>query len=140
MSRKRHKDRVKKADIDWGSRKLNFSFGFYEETHKEYTLQSWSKEQILMTILRFKQICSKTLNEMKQGRRTLHFHEVFWESTIEKKGFTNPTANLYHAFQFALLGVSEKGARVYGFLDTGTFYIVWFDLDHKIWPTFPKYT
>lgn len=115
--------------------KLSFSFEYYDAGHEEYCLSAWNKEQILKTLGRLKDISTKTFNEMQRDRRVYHFGEVFWEKTIHKTGFDNPSVNRLPAFHFALLGVNGQLARVYGAYSQGVFYIVWFDLTHKIWPT-----
>lgn len=48
--------------------------------------------------------------------------------------------NLLEPFHFALLGVNGQLTRVFGAYSSGTFYIVWFDLDHMIWPSELKHT
>lgn len=73
-------------------------------------------------------------------RGTYHFYPTDWQRTIEPRGFPDPRANALDPFHFALIGVNGQKARVYGALSGDTFFIVWFDLDHRIWPTFKKHT
>lgn len=124
--------------IGWAKKKIKFSFEYYDSGNKDYCLSNWDKRQILKTLERFKDINSKNYFELIKQSRVLHFHPVDWKNTIHKKGFTNQAVSNLEPFQFALLGVNEQKARVFGAYYQGTFYIVWFDLDHKICPIFPK--
>ncbi len=124
---------------DTSREKLKFSFEYYDTSNK-YCLSSWTKEQIKGSLARLKDISSKSFNLLKQDSRTYHFNEVIWEKTIEKNGFPDQRTKNLAAFHFALLGVNGQLARIYGAYSQGTFYIVWFDLNHDIWPTPLKYT
>ncbi len=128
-----------KENIDWSRKKIRFSFEYYDEGHPEYCLSNWGKEQIVLTFKRLKDINSKNLLEL-QTQQPYRFHEVDWSKTIYKKGFTNPTVNCLSPFQFALVGVNGRLARVFGAFAEGIFYLVWFDLKHKIWPVTLKRT
>lgn len=115
--------------------KLKFSFEYYDVVSDKYCLSKWNQSQIRSAILRLQEICTKSFNRLRQERRVYHFGEVDWSQTIEKQGFPNTTINSLSPFHFALLGVNGQMTRVYGAYSSGIFYIVWFDLDHKIWPT-----
>jgi hypothetical protein len=103
-------------------------------------VSGWDKEQIKESLGRLKDINQKNYNELWSNKAVLHFHPVIWEETTEKKGFPYKQANDMEAFQFSLLGINHQKARVYGAYSGDTFYIVWFDLNHEIWPTFKKWT
>ena len=116
------------------NRKLRFSFEYYDSTSK-YCLSSCTGEQVKKTLSRLKDINSKTLNELRRERWVYHFNEVIWENTKEKGGFPDSRLSKLPAFHFALLGVNQQLARVFGAYSQDTFYIVWFDLNHKIYPS-----
>ncbi len=128
------------SKIDWSKKKIKFSFEYYDAGHKDYCLSNWSNDQILKTLKRLKDINLKNYHELIQGSRVYHFHEIHWEQTIHKSGFTNSAVNKLDPYQFALLSVNKQLARVFGAYYQDTFYIVWFDLNHEIWPVFPKGT
>lgn len=119
--------------------KLTFSFEFYDRSGK-YCLSKFEKTDIPLAIERLQQLNEKTLLEILRGKKVWHFHEVYWEMTTERGGFPSKKANEYSPFQFSLVGVNNQKARVYGALGGGIFYIVWFDLEHQVWPTFKKNT
>ena len=120
--------------------KLRFSFEYYDKTSNNYCLSSWKEKQIRDALLRLQDICTKSFNDLTRERKVYHFAEVIWGKTIKKLGFPDNRVNQLSAFHFALLGVNGQKARVYGAYSMGTFYIVWFDLNHEIWPVELKHT
>jgi hypothetical protein len=116
------------------NRKITFSFEYYDSTRDDYCISGWSREQIRRTLNCLKDINSKSFNQLRRENRVYHFGEVNWENTVEKSGFSNPAVNKMSAFHFSLVGVNNQLARAFGAYYAGTFYIVWFDLNHKIWP------
>lgn len=121
------------------NQKIKFSFEYYDTSYK-YCISEWTKEQIRRSLVRLKDISTKSFNELTRNRRVYHFNEVFWGRTIEKNGFPDKRLQAFPAFHFALVGVNGQLTRVYGAFYQDTFYIVWFDLNHVIWPTPLKYT
>lgn len=120
--------------------KLRFSFEYYDKGSSEFCISGWNQKQIRDSLLRLQDICTKSYKDLWRERGVYHFGEVYWEKTIKKSGFPNPAVNALPAFHFALLGVNGQRARVFGALSTGTFYVVWFDLNHDIWPVELKHT
>ncbi len=119
--------------------KIKFSFEFYDSSCK-YCLSKWGDKDVLSAIKRLKEINGKTLGELKDSRSTYHFHFVDWKNTQEKNGFPESRANQLEPYQFSLVGINNQKARVYGACAEGVFYIVWFDFEHEIWPSFKKHT
>lgn len=124
------------------NQKIRFSFEYYDDRQEsKYCMSSWSQNQIKTALKRLKEISSKTFNEMRgKDKWVLHFGEVSWASTIEKNGFPFPEVNNLPPFHFALLSVNNQLTRVYGAYSQGVFYIVWFDLNHIIWPSALRHT
>ncbi len=115
--------------------KIKFSFEYYDTNSTDYCISCWSKEQIRKSLKRLKEINEKSFKELLRSRRVYHFREVNWEKTTKPEGFDDTRVKKMAAFHFALLGINKQLARVYGAYSLGIFYIIWFDLDHKIWPT-----
>lgn len=113
--------------------KIKFSFEFYDSGDK-YCISSWSQTQIKRALECLKDISSKNFTDLQRSSRVYHFGEVDWSKTTEKSGFPDQKIKQLQAFHFALLGVNGQKTRVYGGYAKGTFYIVWFDLNHEIWP------
>lgn len=119
---------------------LNFSFKFYDEDREEYCLSCWKQKEIKRALKRLKQLSDKTLNQLRQDRSFYHFHEVIWEKTTEKRGFSNNLLDDLPHFQFMLPGINSQKARVFGALQGNTFFIVWFDLNHDVCISNKKHT
>lgn len=119
--------------------KIRFSFEYYDKSSTNYCLSCWGQVQIRNALLRLQEICTKSFNDLSRERRVYHFGEVDWEKTTKKSGFPDRRVHQLPAFHFSLLGNNQK-ARVYGAYSTGTFYIVWFDLNHDIWPVQLRHT
>jgi hypothetical protein len=122
------------------NQKLTFSFEYYDKCSTRYCVSKWTETQIRDTILRLQEVCTKTFNDLRIQRGVYHFNEVDWSQTTEKNGFPNSRVNELPAFHFALLNVNRQLARVFGAYSTGVFYIVWFDLNHEIWPSLLQHT
>lgn len=120
--------------------KIRFSFEYYDKTSSDFCLSSWTQTQIRKALLRLQDICTRSFNDLTRERYVYHFGEVIWGETIKKSGFPDSRVNQLPAFHLALLGVNGQKTRVYGAFSTGTFYVVWFDLNHDIWPVKLKHT
>ncbi len=116
--------------------KIKFSFEYYDNSKNcKYCISCWDSEKIKESLGRLKEINAKSYDELSQASRTYHFHQVNWKQSIEQNGFPDKRIKDMPHFQFALLGINYGLARVFGAYSTGTFYIVWFDLNHIICPT-----
>lgn len=124
------------------NRKITFSFEYYDTSCDNYCIsnQKWNRQQIKRTLYCLSDVSSKSFNQLRREKREYHFNEVDWKSTIKKSGFPSPTVNQMSPFHFSLIGVNGQLARVYGSYYQGIFYIVWFDLEHEIWPVELKHT
>ncbi|MFA6305679.1 MAG: hypothetical protein WC651_03035 [Candidatus Gracilibacteria bacterium] len=118
---------------------LKFSFEFYDTSCNKYCLSRWPEENIAMALKRLKEICEKTFQELQRDRVTYRLHEIDW-SQCREEGFPKGRINEIPNFQFSLLGINQQKARVFGGYADNTFFIVWFDLNHEIWPSFMKHT
>jgi len=118
---------------------IKFSFKFYDTSCKDFCLSRWGENYIALSLERLQDISRKKFCELGKGN-SYHFHEVRWEQTTKKSGFPIKDANYLNAFQFSLAGINNQKARVFGAYANNTFYIIWFDLEHEIWPSFKKNT
>lgn len=120
--------------------KVKLSFEFYDTSCIDYCISEWEKTEILKALGRLKDINNKTYSDLTQGSKTYHFHQVSWEETTKKQGFPDPRVNSLDPYQIALVGINGGKARVFGAYANNIFYIVWFDYNHKIWPSYKKHT
>lgn len=120
------------------SEKLRFSFEYYD-TGGKYCLSAWDKKFVLGALKGLKEVSAKNHAEVSQAN-PFRLHEVDWNETVEKKGFPTIKMNTLPSFQFALPGVNNQQARVFGGYSKNIFFIVWFDLNHAVWPVGKKNT
>lgn len=126
------------ASVERG--KLSFSFEFFDTSTECYCFSNGTPEQIKKAMARLRQLSEKTFSELLAEKKVLHLHPVDWDKTTKPEGFPDAKAMEMEAFQFALLGVNGQLTRVYGALSRDTFYIVWIDWNHEIWPTLKRHT
>lgn len=120
--------------------KIRFSFEHYDSDGDKYCLSKATQPQVKMALRRLKEISAMTHVEFRMQRTVFHAREVIWERTREPNGFPHDDLNHLEPFHFALLAVNGQKTRVFGAFDGETFYIVWFDLNHEIWPSALKHT
>ena len=128
------------TNINRKDSKLTFSFQYYDvNSDGKYCISRFDELQIKEAMARLKEISSKTLSEIL-SQRSYHAHAVSWEKTTEKNGFGSSHVGEMYPFQFALPNVNQSMCRVFGAISGSVFYVVWFDLNHEIWPTKLKNT
>jgi hypothetical protein len=113
---------------------ISFSFKYYQDNHNKFSCIK--KEAIYWVTLvgRLKDLSSLTAKEFLANRsNTLRFHPIEWEDTSESGfGLPNEKQLVDTPYQFSLS--SNEHGRVHGFLINETFYIVWLDPDHLLYP------
>lgn len=136
--------KVSESDQKLASLNISFSFEYYDTSAESlFCLSDWGKESIKHTLGRLRDICQKTLYEMQQQRKVYHFTPTDWsKSKMYPKGFPEHIGALNNLdpFHFAVLGLNQQKARVFGAVSGSTFYIVWFDYDHDVLPYKLKHT
>jgi len=120
--------------------KIRFSFEHYDIESDRYCLSKATQDEVRKALVRLSEISAMTLRELMAQRRVFHAGEVIWEKTQEPSGFPHDDLNHLEPFHFALLSVRSQKTRVFGAFDGEMFYIVWFDLNHEIWPSALKHT
>ena len=88
-----------------------------------------------LTLLdRLKALSSLTAQEFLANRnRTLRCHKIKWEETSESGfGLPNEEQLVEIPYQFSLS--SNEHGRVHGFFINETFYIVWLNSNHLLYP------
>lgn len=117
------------------SQGISFSFKYYQDNHNKFSCIKKEVSYWLALLDRLKALSSLTAQEFLASRSsTLRCHPIKWEKTSEKSGFGMPNEQqlVDTPYQFSL-SANEHG-RVHGFLINETFYIVWLDPDHLLYP------
>ncbi len=118
--------------------KLQFSFKFLNNEHEAFNLGSIEKrerpicsEWFVSLLLSLKEISNINRNELITQRQHYDAHGFEWGKLDYKFDFTDEFLDQVECMQFRLS--SSKG-RVHGFVIGNTFYIVWLDPHHNLYP------
>ena len=120
-------------------KEIVFSFRYYDTDCSDWCISEWEKEQIKTALTQLKEINQKKITELCRGK-PWHSHPVEWKKTIYRDGFPNKSLREMESWQIALPSVKKTCTRFFGVIEKNIFHIVWFDLNHKIWPTKLKNT
>lgn len=113
---------------------ISFSFKYYQDNHNKFSCRKKEVSYWLTLLDRLKALSTLTAQEFSaDNSRTLRCHKIKWEETSES-GFGLPTEEqlVEIPYQFSLS--SNEHGRVHGFFINETFYIVWLDPDHLLYP------
>lgn len=115
---------------------IKFSFKYIHFTNPKFSLSRCKKEGYLeKLLLRLQNVSGLTLMEFRSTQaRALRSHLVRWEDTSEKNGFSFLNEQLQGADPWQFQLSSNEHGRVHGFFIDDTFFIVWLDPDHQLYP------
>jgi len=113
---------------------INFSFKYLDNQHHKFTYGSHNGGYFVEVINRIKEICKLTKLELLANRSAaLRAHPITWNSTSEERfGFPKEDEIVDTPYQFSI--ASNEHGRVHGFFIYNTFYVVWFDKNHQLYP------
>lgn len=114
---------------------LLFSFKYFDASDSEICPSSFSGGYTQTLMDRLKALSAWTMLEFTGSRsQTIRSHPHNWELTSRPEGFQHLPKHLRSltGWQFQLS--SNEHGRVHGFLIRQTFYVVWLDRDHKLYP------
>jgi hypothetical protein len=114
---------------------LTLSFKYFHQ--REPFLFAHGDEQYPTNLLeRLRGVCQMTANDFRNaGNKALRCHQIDWQETSEPNGFDhiNPQlASQIVPFQFSVS--ANLHGRVHGFWIEETFFIVWLDPTHALYP------
>jgi len=113
---------------------LVFSFRHVDRGNPKFSLANCAIGYAEKLIERLQALSGMTWREFRENKsRALRAHSIDWAATTEPDGFLSLNFQLreVQAFQFEV-SVNEHG-RIHGFLVDFTFYVVWFDPDHRLY-------
>lgn len=116
---------------------VQFSFKYLQANHADYHSNGCQLAYFLSLIARLKDISCCQMSSLKSTKSnpTLRFHEInFGAENVSASGFGIPNCEEFDdfAWQFSI-SVNAHG-RVHGFVIEETFFVVWLDPDHKLYP------
>jgi len=115
--------------------KIRFSFEHFDSSDAEVCPPEFHPLYTQTLMERLKALSSWTLREfMNSHSKSIRAHPHNWEKTARPEGFAHLNEQLKSipAWQFQL-SKNEHG-RVHGFFIGDTFYIIWLDKNHKLYP------
>lgn len=129
---------IKKVEVDFNSL-VKFSFKYFHTEHEKFYPNSSCKENdyFLQLINILKTICELKMNEFlnPNGKnRILRAHSHKWNNTSEPNGYSHINEEVVGDTGYQFSVKTNKYGRVHGFVIDTTFYIVWLDPHHKLYP------
>lgn len=115
--------------------RLLFSFKHLDLTSVKFRVADCRDGYLHRFLGRTKDLCGMTPKEFKGPQnKALRIHPIRWDETSEPLGFASLNSQLQdkEAWQF-MITANEHG-RVHGFLIDDTFYVVWIDPNHALYP------
>ncbi len=133
-SKSKSKPRVAGPRSDPDGGRPVFSFRHLQPRHSKFDIGNRDPKYLLKLMERLKAACQIPVSELTATKsRSWRFHQIhFEEKRVSEDGFGGAKENDERAFQFE---VSQSAhGRVHGFLVGYTFYVVWLDPDHNLYP------
>lgn len=134
----KHRDdsqKVSKENVA-GHGKVKFSFLFFEQNEKfDYPPKNDALAYLKKLFEQLKVISNLTVEEFcSKKHANLHIHPINWEETSEPEGYQSLPDHLQNCQPWQFSITANKHGRVHGFFINETFYIVWIDVDHALYP------
>ena len=137
VSKARHSKRSASGiqQVTQGDAPLRFSFKLFDSTDNELCPPTFADGYVRTLMERMKAISTWTVQEFLTPKgKAARNHTIAWEGTSRPDGFAH-LPDQYEAcpaFQFAL--TANAHGRVHGLLIDDTFYVIWLDRDHRLYP------
>lgn len=112
---------------------VKFSFKYLAVEHEVFNFQNKEVAYFTSLIHRLKHVCCLKCTELKYPTvKALRNHFIHWEDTSQKCfGLPNEEQLVEQPFQFSI-SANEHG-RVIGFFIEAVFYVVWLDVEHRVY-------
>jgi hypothetical protein len=115
---------------------LRFSFKYLDlHTNAKFCLDHCESGYLEKLLLRLRDVNGFTVNEFRTNRdASLRAHIHDWRKTSEPQGFSSLNAQLRSAEAWQFEITKKVHGRVHGILLDDTFYVVWLDPKHHLYP------
>lgn len=113
---------------------LNFSFKYFQDSVEKFPCVHDDSMYYPEVMRRLKALCTLKTQEIFSNRSSaLRAHPITWRETSEKS-FGIPAEDEIVDTPYQLsIGANEHG-RLHGFFIYNTFYVVWLDKNHALYP------
>ncbi len=117
---------------------LSFSFKYLDLEHSKFDLPCPSAKagylaEFFNRVKAYSTLTAKELQNLtgKAGK----CHPLKWEETSEKQGFSQLDQQLQDILPWQISICANRFGRLHGFFIDSTFYVVWLDHDHRLYPS-----
>lgn len=115
---------------------MNFSFMYFDSDDHLVSPKSFKDGYVFHLMQRLKGLSTWTVTEFTNNTsKSLRAHRHDWDKTCRPAGFAHLNAQLqeYEGWQFALS--SNEYGRVHGIIIDSTFFVIWLDQSHNLYPS-----
>lgn len=127
--------KIHNKTIPQDSESLRFSFKYLDFTNPKFSCDDCADGYLEKLLVRLKDIGGFSTKRFRAEQTSaLRNHRITWDRSSEPQGFIclNEQLRQEESWQFGI-SANEYG-RVHGFLIAETFYIVWLDPLHRLFP------
>jgi hypothetical protein len=128
--------RIPTVEIPRGEELLQFSFRHIDLVNEKFSLSECTTEFFCLLMETIKTFSNWTVDDFQDQNNKEHRHLIDFRQTTELNGFrdvVDPDQFDYHeAWQFQLFRTELW--RVHGILVDNTFFVIWHDPMHKLFP------
>lgn len=126
------KGKIKQISED--NPRLRFSFELFDSSDAEICPGTFPDGYTQTLMGRLKDISSMKMKEFINSGKSLRAHMHIWSKTSRPKGYEhlNEQFQAYPGWQFCL--TANEHGRVHGLIIGDTFYVIWLDQQHKLYP------
>lgn len=125
--------RIKKAEVP--DPDLRFSFKFFDHTDGELCPAEFDDGYTQVLMQRLRDLSTWTVGRFTtRFDKTVRNHQHEWAETARPDGFQNLNEHYraYPGWQFCL--TANAHGRVHGIIIDHTFYVIWLDQNHRLYP------
>jgi hypothetical protein len=126
---------IPEVTIPQENRQLRFSFRHLECTHQKFNIDVCSAEFFKFLLQSIRDYSTWMVDDFREQNNNERRHVIDFPKTSEPNGFTSLDADqlaIHEAWQFQLC--KKEDWRVHGILIDDTFYVVWLDVNHALYP------
>ena len=117
---------------------FSFSLKYLDDSNAKFDYQDKDCNYYCMLLHRLRDLCNEkvsTLMKDRQKKKFFRMHLINWsEKRVSENGFSELNEQLQSCEPWQFQLTSNEHGRVHGFFLGSTFYVVWLDPDHKLYP------
>lgn len=125
---------VSQKDILAESDEIRFSYKYLELQHDKFCVDCQHTEYFIKLITRLVDVSRMTVTELRLpgNNKSIRSHCIKWHEVSEDCfGIPNEDEIVTEPWQFSV--TSNEHGRVHGFIIGNTFFVRWFDPEHKLY-------